>query len=383
MFNPADEDIDISNLKLDDEEAGSRAYTIPDNTFIKAGEYKVFGRQDTGLALNNTSDSVRILYPDGTVITEVRYDDVIEGHSFVRDGEGQWVWTSVLTPGKENVFGAPKTVQGSKIVKKSNYVKPVIITTLENIRNEDVGDKVQVVGVVAVGPGVLGTQFFYIVATSSEQTIGQAGVQIYMYKKDFPDLSIGDRVEVIGELAESGGEARIKTSEKNDIKKIDHVGEPQARMVEIAEVGEQLEGQFVSVNGEITELKSSYMYVDDGTEEVKVYFKSGAGIKKDVLQEGDIVSVTGLVHQTKSEYQLLPRFQKDIVKTGVAEEMITKVEQEKKEDAADLAEKYLTATAGGLTAIFVGLLGKSHGGKAGEFVKILVGKFRKRREGKD
>ena len=85
------------------------------------------------------------------------------------------------------------------------------ITTLEKIRDEDIGDKVVVTGVVAVEPGVLGTQYFYIV--------GSPGVQVYMYKKDFPDLKIGDRVEVMGELSESGGEARLKTSEKSDIKK--------------------------------------------------------------------------------------------------------------------------------------------------------------------
>ena len=38
-----------------------------------------------------------------------------------------------------------------------------------------------------------------------------------MKPKDFPKLEIGDRVEVVGELSESGGEARIKTTEKKDI----------------------------------------------------------------------------------------------------------------------------------------------------------------------
>ncbi|PLX28215.1 hypothetical protein C0581_03110 [Candidatus Parcubacteria bacterium] len=372
LFNPSDEGIDVSGLKIDDEEGGSRAYTIPDNTFITPGEYKVFGRQDTKLALNNTSDSVRLLYPDGTVITEIHFDDVLEAHSHVRNDEGQWVWTSVVTPGEENILNAPKEVKGTKITKKSNYEKPVIKTTLSTIRNEDMGDKVHVSGVVAVEPGVLGSQYFYIVNSMVDASSTPVGVQIYMYKKDFPKLEIGDQVEVSGELSESGGEARVKVKEKKDITKIGHVDIPQSKIVEVSEVGETTEGWLIQVNGEITELKGSYMYVDDGTEEAKVYFKRGAGIKKDILQEGDIVSVTGLVHQTKSGYQLLPRFQKDIVKTGVAEAFVTKVEEEKKDDAVDLAEKYLTATAGGLTAIFVGLFGKSHGGKVGGVSKRVV-----------
>jgi len=361
LYNPTDENLDISGLKLDDEEGGSKAYTFPDNTIILVHEYKVFGRQDTKLALNNTSDSVRILYPDGTIINEIRFDDVVEGASYVRDSEGIWLWTNDLTPGAENFVVAVPEVKGTKITK-SNSIKQIINTTLLKIRDEDVGDLVFVTGTVAVEPGVLGTQFFYVVN-------GNSGVQIYMYSKDFPKLEIGDEVEIKGEIAESGNETRIKLSQKSDIKVVGHTDLPQGQVLELANVGESYEGSLLRVNGEITEIKTSYMYVDDGTEEIKVYFKAGTGIKKDVFQEGDLVTVTGLLHQTKTEYQLLPRLQNDIVKTGVTEDFVTKQEAAKEADNADMVEKYLTATAGGVTAIFFGLFAKSNGGG-------LLGKLR-------
>ena len=369
LYNPTDEDLDISGLKLDDEEGGSKAYTFPDNTNILAHEYKVFGRQDTKLALNNTSDSVRILYPDGTIVTEIRFDDVFEGASYVRDSEGQWLWTSMVTPGVENFVTVLPEVKGSKIIKgKSNSVKPVINTSLTKVRDEDIGDVVFVTGTIAVEPGVLGTQFFYIVNENS-------GVQIYMYSKDFPKLEVGDVVEVTGEIAESGNETRIKLSQKSDIKVVGHIDLPQGQVVELANVGESYEGSLLKVNGEITEIKTSYMYVDDGTEEIKVYFKAGAGIKKDVFREGDLVVVTGLLHQTKTEYQLLPRTQNDIMKTGVTEDFVTKQEQAKNQDNADMVEKYLTATAGGVTAIFFGLFAKNSGGKFWEKVRGFLRKI--------
>ena len=369
LYNPTDEDLDISGLKLDDEEGGSKAYTFPDNTNILAHEYKVFGRQDTKLALNNTSDSVRILYPDGTIVTEIRFDDVVEGASYVRDSEGQWLWTSVVTPGAENFVTVLPEVKGSKIIKgKSNSVKPVINTSLTKVRDEDIGDVVFVTGTIAVEPGVLGTQFFYIVNENS-------GVQIYMYSKDFPKLEVGDTIEVTGEIAESGNETRIKLSQKSDIKVVGHIDLPQGQVVELANVGESYEGSLLKVNGEITEIKTSYMYVDDGTEEIKVYFKAGAGIKKDVFREGDLVVVTGLLHQTKTEYQLLPRTQNDIMKTGVTEDFVTKQEQAKNQDNADMVEKYLTATAGGVTAIFFGLFAKNSGGKFWEKVRGFLRKI--------
>ena len=365
IFNPTDDDVDLFDFKLDDEEGGSRAYTFPENTIIPAKSYEVFGRQDTKLALNNTSDSVRLLYPDGTILQEVRYDDVPEGASYVQDENEVWQWTISNTPGEANIITSVIEKTSSRTVSRSKTLKPIINTTLENLRNEDVGDKVKVTGVVAVEPGVLGTQYFYIV--------GSPGVQVYMYKKDFPNLKIGDRIEVTGEITESYGNTRVKLASRDDIKKIDHPGDPQPKVTEVAEVQEQLEGWLVEVHGEITELKGSYMYIDDGTEEVKVYFKRGAGINKQIYQVGDLVKVRGLVYQTKSEYQILPRFPEDIEKTGVAENMVVQMENTEGEDKKEVAEKYLTATAGGLTSILFGLFAKSRGSSALGFIKKLAG----------
>jgi len=240
------------------------------------------------------------------------------------------------------------TVQNNnlkKITKKSGS-KSIIQTVLSEIRNNDVGDMVNVTGTVAVLPGILGSQFFYIVDDTS-------GVQIYMYKKDFPELKVGDEVEVIGEISELYGETRIKVKEKSDIKNLGFKAEPIFKTLEMAEIGEMVEGSLIEVSGEITEIKKSYLYLDDGTEEVQIYLKSGTNINNSNLEIGDILKVKGLVHQTKNNYQILPRFQNDIEKIGVNELIIEN--QKDMNSSSSIAEKYLTATSGGLTSILFGL----------------------------
>jgi len=374
LVNRTEEAIDLSGLKLDDEEGGSWGYTIPLGTIIEPGQYLVWGKQDTGIALNNTSDAVRLLYPDGTVLKEVRYDDVPEGAAYVQDENDNWVWTGSLTPGEANVIIAVKEKVSARTVSRSKYVKPVIHTTLERLRDEDIGDKVIVTGVVAVEPGVLASQYLYIV--------GSPGVQVYMYKKDWPILRVGDRVEIKGEISQAYGNTRIKLKEKSDIQIIDHPGDPQPKVAEIAEIGEPLEGYLLTVHGEITERKGSYMYVDDGTEEVKVYFKRGTGINKKIYKVGDLVEVTGLVYQSRSEFRLLPRSVEDITKTGVAENYVMLMENTEEEGKKEVAEKYLTATAGGLTSILVGLFAKARGSFALTFLKRIgvfaIGIFKRR-----
>ena len=369
LVNPTNEEIDLSFLKLDDEDGGSKPYVFKDGTAVSPGERIAFKRKETGLALNNTNDEVRLLYADNSLITKISYEDAPEGYAYVQNQTGAWVWTSTPTPGQVNILSGVKLVKGVKITSSSKSssakkVGAVIETTLEKIREQDIGDRVRVKGTVAVLPGVFGTQYFYI--------IGSPGVQVYMFKKDFPDLAVGDKIEVTGELTQASGELRLKTSEKADIKKVDHVAEIAVNSLEISEIGEGTEGMLAQAHGEITEIKTSYMYIDDGSDEIKVYFKKGTNIKKDIFQEGDIVSVTGIVQQTKSGYQLLPRSQADIVKTGVAEDAVKKVITNTADAQRSMAETYLTATAGGLSALLVALGIRAKGKALVEFVKKLI-----------
>jgi PKD repeat protein len=373
LYNPTDESIDLSDLKLDDEEGGSRAYTIPAGTRIEPGQYLLFGKQNTKIALNNTNDSVRLMYPNGVMIMSVDYDEAREGASYALNEEGSWVWTGTPTPGSVNIFSAPTVSVGVRsITQRSNYTTPIIETTLEFLRSEDIGDVVSVTGVVAVKPGVLGSQYFYIV--------GSPGVQVYMYKKDFPDLKVGDRIRITGEISEALGETRIKLSERADIEMIDHVGIPTPVGIDISEIGEPYEGWLIGVDGEITERKSTYMYVDDGTAEVKVYFKRGAGIPASTYEVGELVRVVGIVSQTKDGYQILPRSTDDIVTTGFATAVVIEKKEAKQEEQAETIEKYLTATAGGLTSILFGLGMKEHGRKVRVFVLRIYRRLRKKKK---
>jgi len=372
LYNPTEKPLDLSGHKLDDEDGGSKPYTFPEDTVIEPGQYLVFHRKETKLALNNTTDAVRILTPDKTVLTEVTYTDVTEGASYVQTEEDIWAWSTEPTPGEKNII---KKITAQTKKKSTKKQKPIIKTTLEKIRNEDVGDLIQTTGVVSVKPGLLGSQYFYI--------FDARGVQVYMHKKDFPALTPGDMVQITGELSEASGETRVKIKNKADIQKLEHSGELTPTKTEIDNIGESLEGSFVEAEGEITEIKGSHMFIDDGSAEVKVYIKKGTNINKKVFQVGDIVSVTGIVSQTKTGYQLLPRMQSDIQKTGIIEDRIQATQNNEEDESKEIAEKYLTATAGGLTSILVGLAAKGRSNVLGDLLKrigVLVGSiFRKKK----
>ncbi len=375
IYNAGNTEINLSALKIDDEAGGSDPYLLG-NKVISPGEYLIFGKRETGLAFNNTTDGARLLDLNNLVLAEVYYEDVITGASFARDDNGVWGWTSEPTPGAKNILVDAtilKTINSGSGKKSS---QPIVDISLGQIRDFDAGDKVHTVGTVVVEPGIFGSQYFYIV----DEVFG---VQVYMHSKDFPNLKIGDLVSVSGEISQAYGETRLKVKTKDNIQKIDSIEIPKSKQIDIYEIGETLEGSFVFVSGEVTELKTSYMYVDDGTEEVKVYFKKGTGISKKDYAVGEIVKVTGLVGESRSGYQLLPRSKDDIEKIGFAEDVAVTKEVAGGNGESEVAEKYLTATAGGLTSILIGLFARARGlatlGAAKRFGGMAVGLFFRRR----
>jgi len=306
LHNPTEFDIDLSYFVLDDIEGGSGGYLFKEGTILPAGAYILFAKENTHLTLNNTSDQVRILDEKKNIITFIEYSDVLEGASFAYDkANSKHVWTSSVTPGKENVITFIKE-EVKEIAPEAKKREPLIQEMdLYSVYGADIGDIVRVKGRVSVLPGVFGSQYFYI--------SGSPGVQVYSFKKDFPDLSLGDELEVTGELTEVRGERRIKTSSIEDILKTGTSTPLAASEAEIVNLVDFDSGWLVEVSGEISESKSGSLYIDDGTDEIKVYFKKATALSGKDYPVGSLVTVRGIFIESESEYKLLPRGKEDIL----------------------------------------------------------------------
>lgn len=211
--------------------------------------------------------------------------------------------------GRNDDGGAVKTAKAGEesVVKSPSSPPPLLkgedgwgISEIKKLENDS---KVKVRGVVSVAPGVLGSQIFYL---------SGSGIQVYMFKKDFPDLKIGDTVDIEGTLSEAYGEKRIKLASRDSIKSVSSGQAPAPREIAANEIGESMEGSLVKIGGEIIEVKKDSWYLADGEKEIKVLLKEGANIPSDLVKAGDKVEITGIVSQYNKEYRLLPRSIDDI-----------------------------------------------------------------------
>ncbi len=345
IYNRSSTTLNISFFQIDDEDGGSKPYTFASGTLMEPGQFLVMPKKVSHLSLNNSDDSARLLTPDGEAFEEVQYDIGETGESYSVAGENDWQWTSEPTPGAQNIFRVDET----SVSKKAK--KGVTATTLENLAEFETGDLVRVRGKVVVLPQTFGSQYFYIATTR--------GVQVYMSKRDFPLLSLGEEVQVTGELGSIQGEQRIKVKKKTDIVKVAEAkNEPVAQKL-LSDIDEGDHGTLALIQGEVTEKKPTYVFLDDGTGEIQVNFKKGTGIQTQKIRLGDKLQITGVLLSQKSSLQLFPRMPQDVViqQSGTSTAPLAAETKSKSE------KNILVATTGGIGSLILGFLAKIHSNK--------------------
>ncbi|MEI8143362.1 MAG: lamin tail domain-containing protein [Candidatus Berkelbacteria bacterium] len=309
LYNGSDEAVDLQGWSLVDTLGSTHQYYFNDSALIEAHGFLVVNSKTSGITLNNDQDSIRLLKPDDTVASESEiYTNAREGVSWSRKDDGSWAWTTTLTPSASNIFDPETPIV---VIEKD---EPILLTIAEARTRQD-GESVWIKGKVTVFPGTLGAQYFYI----EDET---AGMQIYSYSKEFPLLEIGQTVEIKGVLSGANSDRRVKISQLSDIVIVTvPIVSIEPKPLEIIEVNEKVEGQYVTVSGEVSRPSGDTFYVKNDQAEVKIVVKSGANIDKPRLKTGQSITVSGVVSQYQDEYRILPTRQEDVrvVSLGQAE----------------------------------------------------------------
>ncbi len=101
--------VDLGGWALDDMPGGSAPYLFPASTLLEPGGFLVRYRSTIGVALNQDTDTARLLAPDGREVDTFSYRNPGRDASYSRavDGTGDWTETYPPSPGGPNRPGAP------------------------------------------------------------------------------------------------------------------------------------------------------------------------------------------------------------------------------------------------------------------------------------
>lgn len=294
IFNPSEKDVRLAGWQLTDED---NYFTFGEEV-LKADAYTPVYYPETKISLNNDGDKLYLIDPEGKIINGVEYEGSENGKSWSRF-DAAWAWADP-TPGEENVETPIEVIEDDG--GDEDNAEDTGIMSISDVKELEKGTVVTVEGAVTVVPGILSTQSFYI-------QDDEAGIQIYSSRKDFPDLQEGDWVQITGETSEAYGEKRINTSTAADVLVQDSGKNVDPIFVEA--IGEESEGLLVEARGEIIDKSGSYLTLDN---EILIYVKSGTNIDVGEFEEGNVVSVTGIVSEYNEKYRILPRSLDDLQK---------------------------------------------------------------------
>lgn len=336
LYNAGSKKINLLGWQLSD---GRSTYKFKSEDKIKAHQYLLIPYEESHISLNNSGESIYLFDPDEKKIATVTYADVKEAWSYALF-DGQWFWTNTLTPEAENIISdeteesadstdseeedlEEEEEEGEEEEEEENTDELLSILDARSLAK---GTAATVEGVVTVEPGILTSQIFYI----EDET---AGIQIYSSKKTFPELTIGDYIQVQGEVSEAYNEKKINIKAEEDI---EILGAAEISIATVEAIGEELEGQLVSTESQIVDKASNKIYLAN---DIIIYFKSATGISTKAYEEGDLILFTGIVGEYKGEYRLMPRALEDIEVLSKYEEVDNEETNSSIIKAAHAAEK--------------------------------------------
>lgn len=253
----------------------------------------------------------------------------------------------------------------NEIISIENYFDDTLHRsrdTESDLREHNLDEKqVEVEGLVINLPGEFGSQYFYIIEENEKQENYFQAIQIYNYHKNFPNLKVGDKIKVKGELVENDSGSKIKTKEVEDIIILSSNNPwPELKKIPISSLNDLPSDSLIKIKGEITQNRASRIYIDDGGGEILIEIKKGSKINKKILEEAKFYSIEALFIKNKGEIKILPFSEQSIKNLDEVEEekngemikdnpLILKSEKRNKEK---IIMKYFLTTIVGLTLYF-------------------------------
>ena len=194
----------------------------------------------------------------------------------------------------------------------SGAADPKTISIAE-ARSLPLGTIVTIDGVVTVPSGAFSSSTFDQGFAIQDRTGG-----IYVSVPDNLGFSLRQQVRVTGTLADTVLPGLLVLVDVTDVKV--HGSGPKVRPLPVAtgDVGEDTEGQLVTITGTITQpiindLPFGFIvFINDGSGEVHSFVAASTGIDVSALSPGQTIEVTGFSGQFANDFEVDPRTQTDI-----------------------------------------------------------------------
>lgn len=290
LYNASSKNIDLSFWQLDDQEGGSKPYQFSSTT-IAANSFLVVSRSESKITLNNSSDQVRLIRPDGKVWQTVNYEKVPEDKSYSWDMENSEWFVSDPSPEAFNI-------------KKE---EAQVVYLVSEINSLEKNQEILTQGVVLNSPDK-NTKSIYLADFDGQNINFDNLAEIYNYYKTWPAISKGDLVTVAGQVSKLDDLPRIKIKSDQDIWSNDQnikIGKPD--IIGPDEVDGDFVGNFLSVKGVVVKKsgKNIYLASDVSSDPTVRVYASFSLADLDIKKRSEVLA-SGILSETDTSFKLVP-----------------------------------------------------------------------------
>lgn len=176
------------------------------------------------------------------------------------------------------------------------------------VREMEEGRVTTAMGCVTAPVGLLGDNVLYLQDDSGGLRIKYTGELPPNYRKNV--------LQVWGEVKESWGETYLKADRVSltatDCPKV------HSTHIDTRDVGEKYEGLLVNLEGEVVETSGDTFYINDGTDDAKIYIREETNIEKPYTRTGYSAKIKGVISQWgqtdegKDNYRVMPYEQNQV-----------------------------------------------------------------------
>ncbi len=293
---------------------------------LAAGGFLTFGPAQTGITLNNTGDSVGLLFTNnGTeqVTDTVLYPAASEGHSWSRFASG-FAWTTQATPGVKNVLVPPVPTPGNgsstpdeeaTVLEESadsqDTVGALLVDSIKKVIELPAGTVLMVRGVVVTPVGVFFPKNFHV-----QDSSGGLLVKLPLdFKLDSKNtITVGQEVELVGKTAIYRDMPRLLLSSAPKI-----IGKKPVTVSKqgISAISDDDIGRLVTLGGTVSQRSGLSFKVKQGDDTMLVSVRAGSGITSKAPPKNTAVQVTGVVLRSGKQLVLAPRSSADLGGAGL------------------------------------------------------------------
>lgn len=284
--NPTADTINLSGWLIADLAKQNKPIILPDYQ-LAAGQSWIIETKSIGLSLNNNQEELFLWHPDGRLADSVNYTKAPLNIAYQRSADG-WHWADSIL----------KTDSAALQTEPSPTVTPSsTAATTQTVQ-----------GIVTALPYQLSSQYLYITYPDNS-----AGLKIYCYYKLWPQLALGDLIEVTGQMVSTTQETKLNIKNQQDIKTISAAAPLIAKTITTQDINQLTTGQLVIFTGKLSAKNQSTLYLTDDFGELLIQLKTGAGLKNSDFTISQTYQITGLALNNNG-YRLVPRQPGDVTK---------------------------------------------------------------------